>query len=245
VAQELFRGLDKSLRRKKIMDQAIELFRKKGYRTTTLDDLARALGVTKAALYHYVESKDDLLLKIFHQALEAIFKETHRIASLELPPELKLREIIRNHIQEIIINHQSLMFVFFTEENQLPRKYYRMVRQKKAEYDRILQEIIQAGIREGVFAEGDPRLLSYAIIGMSNWVYHWYQEGIPYTPDRIADFFIGILERGYLSGTPQKGVMESGGPKIGKKAGREKTVYRKLRKLSKEMATLLEHPGHT
>lgn len=198
MGQQTFRDLDRSQRRQKIIDTAVDLFHRRGYRSTTLDDLAQELGITKAALYHYVESKEELLFIIYTQALNSIFLETRRIASMDLPPDKKLREVIRNHIKNIIIQNLSLFFVFFTEENQLPEKYYRMVREKKREYDKIIQDIIQDGISRGIFEDDDPRILCYGIVGMCNWLYKWYKPGMPYSADEIADQFIKILERGYL-----------------------------------------------
>jgi AcrR family transcriptional regulator len=215
MGHKTFRDLDKSQRRQKIIDTAVELFHKRGYRSTTLDDLAQELGITKAALYHYVESKEELLFIIYTQALNSIFLETKKIASTNLPPDKKMREIIRNHIKNIIIRNLSLFFVFFTEENQLPDKYYRMVKEKKREYDQIIQNIIQEGISSGIFENDDPRLLSYGIIGMCNWLYKWYQPKIPYSADAIADQFIKILERGYLR-KDKKGIIDAENPNGGK-----------------------------
>lgn len=198
MAMKSFRQLDRSVRRQKIIDTAVELFHKKGYRATSLDDLAQELGISKAALYHYVESKEELLFIIYTQALSSIFEETYRIASMGLPAEEKLKMIIRNHLVNIIIKNVSLFFVFFTEENQLPERYYRMVKEKKKEYDGIIQRIIQEGIAQGAIREVDPRLLGYAIVGMCNWLYKWFHPKVPYSPEHIADQFVRILEKGYL-----------------------------------------------
>lgn len=198
MAMRSFRQLDRSVRRQKIIDTAVELFHKKGYRATSLDDLAQELGISKAALYHYVESKEELLFIIYTQALSSIFEETYRIASMGLPAEEKLKMIIRNHLVNIIIKNVSLFFVFFTEENQLPERYYRMVKEKKKEYDGIIQRIIQEGIAQGAIREVDPRLLGYAIVGMCNWLYKWFHPKVPYSPEHIADQFVRILEKGYL-----------------------------------------------
>jgi AcrR family transcriptional regulator len=205
MTQVAFRKQDKSLRRQMIVDAAVELFRKKGYQTTTLDDVAGELGITKAALYHYVDGKEDLLFTVFNEAVAAIFEGTNRIVAVELPPDEKLRMIIRNHIENIVIGNQSLMYVFFAEDNQLPERYQSWVRQKKREYDEVVQKIIVEGIEEGVFEPHDPRLLSYAILGMINWAYQWYRPELPFSPAQIADLFIEVLERGYLAGeTPRR-----------------------------------------
>lgn len=240
---EPFRKLDKSVRYQKIIDAAVDLFRKKGYRTASLDDVANELGITKAALYHYVESKEELLSAIFTQALKVIFEGTQRIEALELPPDKKLRQIIRNHITNIIIKNQSLVYVFFAEENQLPEKFSRMVRKKKREYDEILRGIIEEGIASGVFEKVDPNLLVYTIVGMCNWIYLWYKPGIAFSPEDISNRYIRILERGFLCDKgksvkireekrdPGQSALDKGGTGL---------VIERIKDLSREMTELVD-----
>jgi len=198
-AKSNFRELDKSLKIQKIIDTAAEIFHKKGYRSTTLDDVSRELGITKAALYHYVSSKEKLLSKIYIQALENIFKNTYKIAGQNLPPDMKLKLIIRNHIKSIIIDSISMFSVFFTEENQLPEEEVRKIRREKTKYNQIVEEIIEEGMSQGLFRRADPKLQAFAITGMCNWVYKWYKPGDSFfTSDQIADHFVSLLERGYL-----------------------------------------------
>jgi AcrR family transcriptional regulator len=117
-----FRSLDKSIRKQKIIDKAAILFHKKGYSSTTLDDVSKELGITKAALYHYVESKEELLSIIYAQAIENIFRDTYEIAGMSLSPDEKLRRIIRHHIKNVIIKDLSMFSVFFSEESKLSEK---------------------------------------------------------------------------------------------------------------------------
>jgi hypothetical protein len=92
-----------------------------------------------------------------------------------------------------------MFFVFFSEENQLTEKDYQKIRKEKRKYNRILEEIIEEGVSKGVFKKVDARLQSYAILGMCNWIYKWFNpDQSIYTPDQIADHFINFLETGYL-----------------------------------------------
>ena len=194
-----FKTLDKSVRRQKIIDTAADLFQKKGYSSTTLDDVAKELGVSKAALYHYVSSKDELLSIIYAHTVKNIFMGTTEILGMDLPPEEKMRLFVRNHIKNIIIKSLPMFFVFFSEENQLTEKDYQKIRKEKRKYNRILEEIIEKGVSKGVFKKVDARLQSYAILGMCNWIYKWYKEGqTKYTSDQISDHFISLLEKGIL-----------------------------------------------
>ena len=206
-----FKTLDKSVRRQRIIDTAADLFQKRGYSSTTLDDVAKELGVSKAALYHYVSSKDELLSIIYAHTVKNIFMGTTEILGMDLPPEEKLRLFVRNHIKNIIIKSLPMFFVFFSEENHLSEKDYQKIRKEKRKYNRILEEIIKEGMSKGIFNKGDVKLHSYAILGMCNWIYKWYKaDQKMYTSDQIADHFIDLLEAGYLRKKLLKGDRELG-----------------------------------
>ncbi len=194
-----FKDLDKSIRKQKIIDTAAMLFYKKGYRSTTLGDVAKLLDISKAALYHYVGSKEEILTIIYYQTFETIFRDTHEISDMPLRADEKLRRIIRNHIKNIIVRNLSMFSVFFSEESQLPQKDSRKIREKKRRYTKVLEKIIEEGMSQGLFRRVDPRLQAYGILGMCNWVYKWYKtDQSAYSPDEIADTFIALLEAGYL-----------------------------------------------
>lgn len=200
MSKTKFKGLDKSVRLQRIIDTAAILFHKKGYHSTTIDDVARELGLTKAALYHYVARKEELLSIIYTQAFETIFKDTNNISKMDLSPDEKLRRIIINHITNIIIKGLSMFSVFFSEETQLTPKAFRKIRAEKVKYTDIIEKIIAQGISQGLFCNVDPKLQAYAILGMCNWVYKWYKPGhSPYNPDQIANHFVNLLERGYMA----------------------------------------------
>ena len=183
-SKQNFKSLDKSLRKQRIIDTAASLFHRKGYASTTLDDVAGELGISKAALYHYVGSKDELLSIIYTQAFENVFKDTYEISGMDLPPDEKLRFMIRNHINNIIIKDLSMFSVFFSEESQLPEKDFKKIREEKKKYTRIVEEIIAEGISLGMFKKADPNLQAYAILGMCNWIYKWYKpQKTNYTPE--------------------------------------------------------------
>jgi len=194
-----FKGLDKSKRKQKIIDTAIDLFHRKGYRATTLDDVSKKLSISKAALYHYVSSKGNLLSIIYIQAIENFFRETYKISELDISPVEKLRLIIRGHVKNIITKNLPMFAVFFSEENQLHDKDLEKIRKEKKKYNQIIEKIIKDGISKGLIWTADPKLHSYAIIGMCNWIYQWYVPGYSsYSSDEVADHFVDLLEKGYL-----------------------------------------------
>ena len=194
-----FKSSDKDLKKQLMVDAAVKIFHEKGYHAATLDDVARELGVTKAALYHYVSSKQNLLSVVYIQALESFFAEAYKIAASDLAPPEKMRVLIRHHLKHVVIDNLSLFAVFFSEENQLPEPDFQTIRKEKQKYTRVFEEIIEAGIKENYFRAADAKLHASAIIGMCNWLYRWYKPGSDFrTPNEIADHFLDLLERGYL-----------------------------------------------
>jgi AcrR family transcriptional regulator len=199
MQQNNFRGLDKSLRKQKIIDTAIEVFHEKGYRAATLEDVAKMLGLTKAALYHYVSSKEELLSIIYIQAIDSFFAHAFEIAGRDLTPPEKLRLLIHDHVERIITDNLAMFAVFFSEENQLPDADFRKIRKEQRKYNQVFKQIIEEGIDQGFFRPVDPSLHVNAILGMLNWLYRWYKPGTGrQTPDEIANHFVDLIENGYL-----------------------------------------------
>lgn len=239
-----FKSLDKSIRKQKIIDTAAALFHKKGYKSTTIDDVSKELGITKAAIYHYVASKEKLLSIIYIQALENIFKSTYNISGMNLPPDEKLRLIIHNHIKGIIIKSLSMFSVFFTEENQLPEKEFRKIRKEKKKYNLIVEEIIKEGISKGLFKKVDPKLQAFCIIGMCNWIYKWYNpDRAIYSSDQIVDHIIALLETGYLRSNKQEDSVDRTLFEVEPEKSKseiKKQIHQKLRLQCKKLIELID-----
>jgi AcrR family transcriptional regulator len=197
VAPKEFKSQDKSLRKQMIIDTAIEIFHRKGYRTATLDDVAHELGLTRPAIYHYVSSKEDLLSQIYLQALESFFDTIYEITNMELTPPEKLKIFVQRHLNTVVIENIAMFTVFFSEENQLAEKDFQKIREEKRKFTKVVEDIITAGIAQGYFRRVDPKLQANAIIGMCNWLYRWYKPGKSSTrPEEIVEQFTNLLENG-------------------------------------------------
>lgn len=180
-----------------ILTAAADLFRARGYRATTLEEIAKTIGVSKPTLYGYFRSKEELLAAIFHRAMSLFERDLMAIRTSGDDPAEKLRRVIRFHVGAVIAE-RSFLAVFFSEETNLPPRLSRAIRRRKARYDRTVRVIIEAGVRDGSVRTGNPRLLVFALLGMANWVYQWYDPAGAWDADTIAEGFIALLEGGYL-----------------------------------------------
>ncbi len=239
-----FKSQDKSLRRRMVIDTAINIFHQKGYRTATLDDVAHELGLSKAALYHYFSSKEDLLSLIYIQALENYFANAYEIDEMDLAPPEKLRFLIRHHIENIIIGNLPMFAVFFSEENQLPEKQFQKIREEKRKYSKIVEKIIAEGIEQGFFRPMDPKLQAFAIIGMCNWLYKWYNpdDKKGRAPEKITDQFLDLLENGYLLSHQGEEAHEAPKAKrrtMKKRPDRKRRILKELKEKNQGVSSLL------
>ena len=184
-----------------ILTAAADLFRERGYRAATLDELARRVGIAKPTLYGYFRSKEDLLAAIFHRTMSMFERDLLAIRTGGEDPVAQLRRLIRFHVGAVIAE-RSFLAVFFSEEANLPPRLSRAIRRRKARYDRIVRAMVRDGVRNGSIRVANPRLLVFALLGMANWVYQWYDPRGEWNADTIANGFIALIEPGYLA-TPR------------------------------------------
>jgi TetR/AcrR family transcriptional regulator, cholesterol catabolism regulator len=154
--------------------------------------------VSKATVYGHFPSKEDLLAAIFHRTMTLVEEGLRDIERRGAPPAEQLRQVIRHQVRTVVAE-RSFLTVFFSEEPNLPARLARSIARRKAGYDRAVQTIIERGVRSRAFAVREPRLLVWALLGMSNWVYRWYKPAGAWDADVIADAFIALLEPGYLA----------------------------------------------
>ncbi len=158
--------------------------------------------MSKATLYGYFPSKEDLLAAIFHRTMTLVEEGLRDIERRGAPPAEQLRQVIRHQVRTVVAE-RSFLTVFFGEEPNLPARLARSIARRKAGYDRAVQGIVERGVRSGAFAVPEPRLLVWALLGMSNWVYRWYNPAGAWDADAIAEAFIALVEPGYLAGRPR------------------------------------------
>src|SRR5207248_7148396 len=88
---------------------ALRLFREKGYHATSMQDIAAAVGLYKGSLYHYIGSKEDLLVRVFERAMGSLLAEVERIAAdPSLQPLDQLRLVIQAHVCAVAENLDAL-----------------------------------------------------------------------------------------------------------------------------------------
>jgi AcrR family transcriptional regulator len=177
-------------RREEILARATEVFDAKGYDAGTLDDVARAMGMRKAGLYHYVSSKSELLYLLFDRAWELGFQRMAGVEDIGDPAE-RLAEVIRRHVG-LIADQRSLFTVFLGRRPRFDDAGERAFLEKERRYVGIFARAVRDASAAGLIAPVDPRLGAMALMGMTSWVYKWYDPAVV-TAERIGDEFVSLV----------------------------------------------------
>jgi AcrR family transcriptional regulator len=180
-----------------ILRVGTECFSERGYQTTTIEEIAARVEISRVTFYTYFKSKEELLQAIFDRSLSAYQSGLEAILAADLPRWEKLRRVVAHQVASLTADQPAIQ-VFFSEEKTLPSQIARDVQEFHRRIDRLLEQETRTGIERGEFIDVPPRLLMYAFMGMCNWVYRWYQPGGVITPEAIADTFSRILESGCL-----------------------------------------------
>ncbi|NEK85217.1 TetR/AcrR family transcriptional regulator [Blastococcus saxobsidens] len=194
------RRMSASQRRQQIVTEAAGLFDKSSYSSTTMDDIAREIGVAKPTLYHYFPSKDEILQAIHEEFIDLLLTRHEQRTKTGMPPEHLLLGAMTD-ILDLMETHRGHVRVFFEHHRELPADARPGIRSKRDQYEAMVEELFATGMRRGVFREVDVRLVTLATFGMCNWAYQWYRSGGQLRPQDIARQFWSFLIDGVGTGT--------------------------------------------
>lgn len=171
----------------------------KGVNGTSMDDIAAKLGIAKGSLYHYIDSKHDIVYEVVRQPFEEALRRLNAVVSSREPVSDRIIQAIRTHIA-IIDEFFPRTFVGLLDQISLPTSEQTAFRKIKQEYEQLWLDLIQEGMRSGAVRDDlDSRMMVFAILGMLNWMSRWYRKADRLDSRQIADLFCAIIFEGITS----------------------------------------------
>lgn len=187
------------MQRADIIQAAAQIFREKGYHGTSMQDIADAVHLQKASLYYHVSSKQEILLTILDQALDLLIADMSAVLAEDLPVEDKLGRAMRVYIQRLT-KDADLAAVLLLEHRSLNGAARQRHIRRRDRYENLWRSLIKDGMEQGSFQASDERLVSFALLGVLNWMVTWYREDGQYTSGELADFFSSMMLEGLAAG---------------------------------------------
>ncbi|MEW6471032.1 MAG: TetR/AcrR family transcriptional regulator [Actinomycetota bacterium] len=183
-------SLEYRARQEEIIAAAAAVFHDKGYDAGTLDDVAVALDLRRASLYHYVRSKAELLRLIFERALDRALGELDEALKID-DPGARLEALIR-HQAHTVTRDPSLFSVFFDHRPRLQADYAEGIRKRERRYLDAYRAAVRAAVAAGAIGDVDARYATQAIFGMTTWSYKWFQAARD-DPVAFADVCVELI----------------------------------------------------
>jgi AcrR family transcriptional regulator len=182
---------------------AARLFCDKGFDATSMSDIADAVGITKAGIYHFIPGgKKDLLFAVMNYGMDRLEFEVITPARAVADSEQRLRTIITNHAKLITSGsgpdgHNPVTIVV-DEIAGLTNSQLRKINQRKRAYLDLVRETLQHLREEGKLKEVDVTVAAFSLFGMMLWLSRWFRPGGRLTNEQVVEEISKIALGGLL-----------------------------------------------
>jgi AcrR family transcriptional regulator len=190
-------------RRIEILKSAAAAFRRRGYHGASVDEIASALEMTKGNLYYYFENKEEILYACHDYSLDVLLALMAEVQSEpSTAPDEKLRKLILAFIHTMLDELQGTALTLDLQALSPP--LLRKVIARRDLFDRGVRAIVQQGMDQGIFAPGDPKMVTFALLGAVNWINRWFDPEGPMSSEAIGQAFADYLVGGLTRSTPAR-----------------------------------------
>lgn len=181
--------------RDEILIAAAQVFRQKGFHGASMSDIAEAVNLQKASLYHHVSSKQEILLELLDRALEMLTDGMISVMTQDVPADQKLRMAMRSYLQ-VMTDNLDVTAVLLMEHRSLNEEFHARHIPIRDRFEDMWRDLIRNGNESGAFACPDVPMTVRGLLGVLNWTITWYRPDGTLSPGQIADHFAEMFLEG-------------------------------------------------
>jgi len=181
--------------REAILESAAQVIRQKGFHGASMADIAEAVQLQKASLYHHFSSKQDILLELLERALEMVTNGMARVMAQDVPADEKLRLAMRSYLKTLS-EQGDLVSVLLMEHRSLDIENQSRHIPNRDRFENMWRDLIQEGVETGVFQCEDIPMTARGLMGVMNWTITWYRPNGKLSIEEIADHFANVFMNG-------------------------------------------------
>ncbi len=174
------------------------LFARHGYAAVSMRQIAAEVGVQAGALYLYTPDKQSLLFDLLKNHMEEVQAAWAAVDPRGDAPG-RLQAFVRFHIRHHMERSEAV-FISYMELRNLNAENFAVIEDQRRSYETSLENILKAGVSEGVYRLDDTKLTTLAIIAMLNGVTTWYRDGGRLALDEVADIYVDMVQRAVEAG---------------------------------------------
>lgn len=190
----------RSGRREEIVAAAARIFAREGYAGVGMRDVAEAVGIRGASLYHHFASKEEILYAVCLTVTEEPNRLNLPLLDASGAPSARLAALVRAHLEHLHRRHVEHL-VGLHEMAALTPEHRVVVDEHRRDYQRRVRDVVAAGMRTGEFTVPDARLAALAMCDMLNGFSHWFQDGGELGLEDVVVGYVDLIV-GRLLGSP-------------------------------------------
>ena len=179
-----------------ITRQSIQLFERKGFSSTSVQDIVESLGVTKGTFYYYFTSKETLLMDIHLRYIDDLLVRQNKILNSNESCRNQLTGIVGLLINDIQTQGSNVR-VYFREMRHLSEENSIVIKNKRRMFHLTIEQLIKEGIEKKEFRENlEPKMTTFAILGVTNWSYEWFDPSGTVSSKELASMYMDFILHG-------------------------------------------------
>jgi AcrR family transcriptional regulator len=167
-------------------------FRRKGYHNASMVEIARSLDLSKAALYYYVRSKEEILYECHVMVYDAMDEAIKKIKGQGTTGLEKLKLLYGEFAHLLTRDGLALL----ADVDSLKDDYQNTVLARRGKIERSVTRLVKMGMKDGSIRTADPKITVFFLMGALNWLNVWYEPDGRLSGDDIADTFVQQMSAG-------------------------------------------------
>lgn len=183
-------------RRREIVDRAAALFAQRGYAATSITEICEAVGLTRGALYHYIGSKEQLLVEIQAAVLVPLLDAARRIAPLDAAPTVRLR-LLSEVLLDMVVSRLDHIWVYEHDYRQLSEPHRARLLGQRREFEDVVVDLLREAVAAGQFRDMDVRLAMLQYLNLHNHTYRWFRPGGHWDASLLSAEYCATLFAGF------------------------------------------------
>jgi AcrR family transcriptional regulator len=178
--------------RNQILEASAQIIRQKGYHAASMQDIATAVHLQKASLYHHFSGKQEILLALLDQALDMLIERVSAVLTRDLPADRKLNQAMQVYLSSLA-EHAALASVLLLEHRSLKPEYHECHIPRRDRFEKLWRDLIVEGVDSGIFKDTDPAIAARALLSVMNWTITWYHADGGLTIEQISDSYATLI----------------------------------------------------
>ncbi len=184
-------------RRSEILRRATEVFERQGVKQTSVEDIAKAVGIKREAIYYYFKGRREILAEIILPQSHSLLLNLRNVVQSNRPFSAKLHDAIQGHLQSFNPSYLEMTVALREDHFFGSEEKFDELRRVWHDYSAMWTRLITEGQEAGEFRPGPkPKLIAYAILGMCNWLSRWFDPSKDISIEEIIETYFGFAFEG-------------------------------------------------